>query len=202
MQQLHRGNRKADWEVFRKKVTQDDRVRYTDLIDGVSSLPTVDGLRVRPFEIIQAGAPAFVADFLTLVDSADLISTLEPKRLEATNPAYTHPAWQAARSLNQLLDRPGQAKQVRRFLHKLFPVDLYPRAQQFTEEERLKVLRLHHPDNTRLFLKYLPEFPSDSYSTPTALDPIRSFLTPIPLPEEEPVPDADAATADEGSLPL
>lgn len=191
MQRIHRGA-SVMWATHRDKVCLDDRVRYSELLDGVSTLPTVDRLRVRPFEIIQAGSAAFVADFLSIIDSGDLITGLPSKALLPTNPSYTHAAWEAATALNPLLDRPGQAKRVRKFLSDLFPTDAYPKAQLFTDEERLAVIERYRPDNEQVFEKYLPEFPVDTYSTVDGVNQLRGFLTPITIPTPPPPPKRSA----------
>jgi len=183
MQRMHLGYQ-TRWEHFRDKVCRDDRVRYTQLLALVGAAPSVQSLRVRPFETIQAGAAAFTADFLDELGLGELVYELEPKTLATTNPSYTQPAWEAALALNPLLSAPDQPNKVRKFLTDLFPPGEYPPAQLLTDEERLAMLTRYRDENEALFTRYLPEFPRDTYSTLEGTKLLRDVLTPITLPED------------------
>lgn len=183
MQRIHRGGTLA-WEAHRDRTCLDERVDFAELIESVAAIPTVDRVGVKPFEIIQAGAPAFVADFLAVVDSGALVEYLRPAQLDPTNPSFTRPAWEAALRINPLLDRPDQPKKVRKFLNALFPPGEYPKAPLLTEAERHDLIERYRPQNERLFTKYLPAFPVDAYSTPEGTDKLRNHLDPIALPDE------------------
>jgi hypothetical protein len=180
MQRIHLGYR-TKWVRFRDKTCLDERVRFTELIGDVSTVPTVSEVRVRPFEIIQAGSAAFTSDFLDNLGAGDLVHQLEPKTLATTNPSYTQPAWVAALAINRLLTKPEHPDKVRKFLTDLFPPGEYPAAQLLTDEERLSMLTRYRDENAELFATYLPEFPKDAYSTLEGTKAFRGVLTPIPI---------------------
>lgn len=189
MERIHRGN-VVEWPDFRDRVCGDDRVRYGELIDQIIDIPTVTEIRVRPFEIIGAGAAAFVADFLDGIGQSELTADIPARILAVSNPSYTDPAWRAALAVNSLLETNEQRTNFRRFIRTLFPADSYPEAPLLNEDERLDLLARYRSHNERLFAEYLPEFPMDAYSTLDGVDRLKDHLNPIDLPDE-PEPGSD-----------
>jgi hypothetical protein len=182
MQRIHRGGW-VDWQEHRDTICRDDRVDFTELVESIENLPTVTGVRIRPFEIIQAGAPAFVSDFLGIIDATDLVHRLRPELLDPTNPSFTQTAWEAAMILNPMLDRPDQPKKVRKFLNSLFPADNHPKAQLLTDDERAELLEQYRPRNEQFFDLRLPDFPREAYSTADGTRALRTWLDPVTLGE-------------------
>lgn len=165
MQQIHLGKALA-WEEFFANVGGDDRVRYRDLMEVIAGLPTVASTRVRPFEIIEAGAPSFVADFLSYFGAEDLVPLLT--NFTPSNPSYTQPAWEAALEMNPHLRTEEQITATRKFLRELFPPGDYPRAALMTDDERSRLLEIYAPANQSFFRDFLPGYPADSYLTEEA----------------------------------
>jgi hypothetical protein len=199
MQRIHGGD-SISWEQFRDKTCGDDRVRYAELLDSLVALPTVERMRIRPFEIIAAGAAAFVADFLDGIGVGELVLELEPKTMASANPSYTVPAWQAAMAINRFVDTEEKREEVRRFLREMFPLGEYPKPELLTETQRMRLIERYSPHNERLFAKYLPEFPVDAYSTLEGVSKLEGFLSPIgllepPHPEKRRLADRMRAAA-------
>ena len=187
MERIHRG-RTLTWEEFRDDVCRDERVRYTELMAEIAEVPTVDSIRVRPFEVIQEGAPSFVADFLDALGVADLIVDVPKKALSMTNPSYTEPAWRAALAVNPLLDDDDQVTKVRRFLRELFPVEDHPKAPLLTDDERRDLIERYRAENERLFREHMPGFPVDAYSTPEGLASLEGAIPSVEMPDGRPPP--------------
>ena len=175
MQRIHTGHT-TTWEEFRDLTCRDLRVGYTRLIESLESVPGVDEIQVRPFEIIAGGGRLFVADFLEM---AGLGGIRVPKGNDPSNQSYTAPAWEAAMVMNQYVESPEDAKAVRRFLGRLFPPSDYPKAILLSDEERGELLEMYREDNRDLFSRYLPHFPPDSYSTDELPTEVTEFLVPI-----------------------
>jgi hypothetical protein len=173
MQRIHRG-RSLKFRWFMNHAGAGTRVRYQDVLDVIERLPTVESVRVRPFEIIGGGSLAFFRDFLEPLGLGEVADGLADPGL--SNPSYTQPAYEAAQVINPLLDTDDQRGKTRRFLKKLFPPSDYPRVQLLTPEDRVELLRRYAPENEAFFRRYLPEFPADSYSHPDNIRSISDFL--------------------------
>lgn len=177
MQRIHGGGT-VKWSAFRDRVGSDDRIRFGHLLESFEAADCVASIRVRPFEIIELGAPTFVADFLGSVGLGQMLEHVQHFR--SSNPSYTEPAWKAAMKLNRLVSTPAQVRQVRLFLRELFPADEYPRAQLLTQSERLDLLVRYAPDNEDVFRRYMADFPRETYSRLDTLAHIASVVRPVP----------------------
>ena len=164
MQRIHLGSSRP-WEPFFNHVCVDDRVRYQDVIDSILAVPTIDEVKVSPFEIIGAGAMPYVRYFLESLDAG--IEHLLPHvgNLRQSNPSYTKPAYEMALQVNKTLETVEEKREMRRHLKKLYPVGEHPKPELLTDEQRASLIELYRPANEKLFATHMPEFPLDGYST-------------------------------------
>jgi hypothetical protein len=154
-------------------------ISFADLADRISRMPSVSSLRVRPFEIISAGALPYVDDFLANVGlSGSLDYSVVEEDLSA-NQSYSHAALQIALEINRMMDTREQRRELRRFLKTRFPVGAYPPAAIMLDEDRNTLLDLYSEDNERLFDTWMPELPRDAYSSPARTKALGSVLAPI-----------------------
>jgi len=175
MQRIHLGKTRR-WEKFYSRVCLDDRVRYQDVIDSIKAVPTVDEIKVSPFEIIGAGPEAFARYFLRSLDLNLEHLSSELGELRRSNPSYTQPAYEIALRINKHLETRAQKEATRTYLKALFPVGEYPKAQLLAKEERLELIERYRPLNEKFFATHMPDFPVDSYSSVEATQRLASWL--------------------------
>jgi len=181
MQQIHGGGT-MPWEEYRDDQCVDVRVRYTDVFDAIAAVDGVTDLTVKPFEIIGAGGPAFVADFLETVGLGELADTLPREALILANASFTEPAWRSALTINRYLTNAADRRKVRKFLGSMFPPDRHPRAQLLTDAERVALIDRYREENERLFGTWMPSYPADAYSTTDATSALAGVLPPREVP--------------------
>lgn len=176
MQQIHLG-RKLQWDRFIENAGRDDRIRYRDLLEVVANVPTVENIRIRPFEIIGGGAVPFVADFLADFGVEDLISFIT--NFDRNNASYTQPALEAALQVNPHLRTQEERRNMMEFLKEMFPPEDYPKAALLTKQERRRILEIYNSANQALFRDYLPGYPVDSYLSQKATRRLGATLEPL-----------------------
>jgi len=140
-------------------------IRYSALAARIAAIPRVGSVRVRPFEIIGAGAVAYLDDFLTNVglQGAVDLSGLEPDL--SANQSYSHPALQIALALNGRLETREERAGLRRILKTHLPASSHPAAVVLTGAERRHLLEIYRDENEHLFSTWMPDLPRDAYST-------------------------------------
>lgn len=149
---------------------------FSGLIERIVSIPRVDSVRVRPFEIIAGGSLAYLEDFLSNVG---LQGTLDMSRFESdpsANRSYSQPALDLAMLVNPRLQTGKQRGAFRQFLKQNFPVGDYPSAKILNDQERQRVVDVYRDDNERTFSTWMPELPFDAYSTLDGPDKLRDVL--------------------------
>lgn len=138
-------------------------------IEGVSSL------RVRPYEIITAGATAFIRDLLAPLDLVDLDwSALEG--LPRKNESYSAEALRIALKANPYIRSRRERLIFKRVLSRAFPIKDHGRAPLLDGEARAQLIEHYRADNERLFAEFMPELPADSYSSTGTMDRLRGVL--------------------------
>jgi hypothetical protein len=187
MQQIH-GGATTPWEEYRDEHCADVRIRYTDVFDAIATVEGVTDLTVKPFEIIGAGGPAFVADFLETIGLGDLGDDLPAEALILANASFSEPAWRSALTINRYLTNPADRRKVRKFLGSMFPPDRHPKAHLLTDRERAALIERYRDENERLFRTWMPSYPTGAYSTPDGTAALASVLPPrqVSAPETAP----------------
>lgn len=143
---------------------------YGALIERLQGLAPVQGVRVRPFELVGASAGGYVADLLAPLeldgelDLARVGDDLQPFRL------YSSRAAQMAREVNAHLDSAEERRLVREFLLEHFAASDDAGTRHLAAEDRRRILEAYAPANQRLFASYLPDLPVESYANDEATD--------------------------------
>lgn len=140
-------------------------LRYSELIERLLAIPGVGSIRVRPFETIRSGSLAYLDDFLSNLGLQGRLDFSTFEEDPSANRSYTQPALEIALKVNQHLETSKQRDAFRKFLKALFPVDAYPAATVFTDEQRRHLIDLYRSDNEVLFTTWMPDLPFDAYST-------------------------------------
>lgn len=156
----------------------DPVLRFSGLAERLVSIPRVDSMRVRPFEIISGGSLAYLDDFLSNVGLQGQLDYSGFKSEPSSNRSYSQKALDIALAINRHLDTGSQRTAARQFLKQHFPVGEYPSATILNEDERSRVVAVYREDNERLFSTWMPELPYDSYSTVDGVDGLRDVLSP------------------------
>jgi hypothetical protein len=154
-------------------------LRFFELAERLLSIPRIDTIRVRPFEIISGGSLAYLDDFLSNVGLDGRLDYSGFKSEPSSNRSYSQRALDIALTINPHLETGKQRTAARQFLKQQFPVGDYPSAKILTDEERERVVAVYRDDNERLFSTWMPELPYDSYSTVDGSDRLRGVLAPM-----------------------
>jgi hypothetical protein len=164
MQRIHAGE-VHNFAEFARAATAECFIRYGDLVERLATIDSVVEIRVRPFEVIGAGAAAFVADLLAPLGLTLDLDVVVDKR---ANPKYTAPALQAALAINPLLETPKQLRATRKYLREIFPAARYPDPDLFSDAQRQRVLAMYDASNRAFLSRYVPDVAPDAYSSEAA----------------------------------
>lgn len=148
------------------------------LADRLAAIEGVDAVRVRPFERVGASASLLADDLLATVG---LSGRLELGVVDDDRPPYrlySHRAAAIARDVNPLLESDDELRLLRRFLLETFPGTDEASTRLLLPEERERILAAYHEVNRRLFTRYLPQLPADSYRSDAATSRLADLAEP------------------------
>lgn len=175
---------------------------YVGLIERLSALPEVCDVTIRPFELIGAGAVAFVDDFLDVVglqgalDLGPIGGRLSPRRV------YSRQGLQIALAMNPHLETDEDRRLVRDFLINNFAATDDGRSRFISKRVRQQILDAYAEPNRQLFRTCLPDLPEDSYASDTSTARLGAVLRPSAAGGDTDAPDTDAPdTPGEASPP-
>jgi hypothetical protein len=138
---------------------------YLDLIDRLQAVPNVSEVVVRPLELVEAGQHAFVNDFLALLgleNALDLYAMgIDPWPYPSV---YSARGAQLALALNPIMDTPAERRRVRTYVQKNYKASERYSTDLLDREVRQRILDCYADRNRKLFDRYLPELPADSYA--------------------------------------
>jgi hypothetical protein len=112
-------------------------------------------------------------DFLLNLGLKDTFNLEELNWNSHVNPSVSQKALEIARRINPLFENQKQKKALMKFLMAQFPTLTYGKSSLFSDNQRQKILDLYKEDNQNLFKSYMPDFPTDFYSS---IENINSFF--------------------------
>jgi len=151
-------------------------IDLAELGSRIERLARVDSLSVQPFEIISAGSVAYLDHFMEVVEMAGKLDYTVLDADYSANRSYSQKGLDIALKINSDLDTPKQREAVKRFLKKQFGVDQYPSAVIWDDVERKAIIELYRQSNEKLFARYMPHLPADSYSSVEATAKLAKVL--------------------------
>jgi hypothetical protein len=152
---------------------------FSGLIDRIASIERISSIRVRPFEMIGAGALAYLDDFLGNVGLSGGLDLSVFEGEPSANRSYSARALQVALGLNPYVTGEGPRLAVKQFLRRRFPVGEYPKAVILGDDARDRIIATYVPDNEQMFATWMPHLPYDAYSSTNATRVLAGALEPV-----------------------
>lgn len=141
---------------------------YGALVNRLRSVPRVSDVVVRPVELADAGARAFVNDNLGLIGLRDALDLYVGADLSVYPPVYSARGAALARDLNPLV-RGAEFTRLQRFLSKKHSAQIeYGPPDILDPDARARMLDSYAESNQMLFEEHLPHLPADSYASEVA----------------------------------
>ncbi len=140
-------------------------LEYQDLVRRLRSVSQVSDVVVRPVELADAGAHAFVADVLGVFGLRDALDLYDlGADLSVYPPVYSAQGAALARAMNPIVQG-EEFDLLREFLSESYtaPAEYGP-PDILDHGSRVRMLSHYAEVNRRLFSEYMPDLPADSYA--------------------------------------
>ena len=152
-----------------------------ELADRIAALPAVQDVTIRPWELVGAGAVAYVDDLLGLVG---LRGELDLRRLAhkfSAGRRYSAAAVPVATALLPLATTDEQRADVRRLVLTHLGAAQETDTRFLGAAERAAILTAGRDSNRDLLHRYRPDLPADAYDDDAGTTALGRFLAPIEL---------------------
>lgn len=153
-------------------------LNYHELCGRLASVPGVEDVRVRPFELVGSSASEHVEDFLSVLelngqlDLAPVGTGLTPYRV------YSRRALDIALDVNPFLESERERRLVRDFLIERFPGTDDTSTRFLPTHERARILDAYSRVNRQLFEYSMPDLPVDAYASDEATAQLGALRRP------------------------
>jgi hypothetical protein len=153
-----------------------------DLADRIAALPAVGALTIRPWELVGAGAVAYVDDLLDLVGLRGELDLRRLARRFSAGRRYSAAALPVATALLPLAGTDEQRADLRRLVFTHFGASAEADTRFLDPAERANLLARHRPGNRDLLRRYRPDLPAGAYDDDAGTAALAGVLEPIELP--------------------